>query len=1532
MFAPVDGGARPGGLHLEQCLTEDRELVAVRHCVASTACNPPSWWPASSVDHVESFTCTGSSLSGTADTLHVNLPHRSSLKGSRGWNHNDRISFDPVVRVKCVSEQESVEYASVLDMIHVQNRAVWHLHGQVCDASTAFTYARAWSIFHVPEVKYGGVQGALQEAVRMCTPSNRHTADRPRLDLSDADITIVTDIDWSLVTVAPPLRQHARRQYVETWYLAHRKAHVCIHVIEPHATVTLIAVTPKPHTFPATIAHVIVFEGELGSSKGIVLSSDNFAALSKHRAILVLPFNSVQDIFRAAQYEHMCGNQDRPCYVEDLAGHTRKYATYEVPRLRQGAHVEGGVLVADDSDSDPDQHDSDDDHESDTTATDVPDSDDPHLEITDTEQSEGDQQSHVEVVSPQHRSASATSPVSWMEVPTTFKVSDVLGEGPNDTVHSWMKRPLSQHDQEHDSFALMQRNRSRSRDPDARSSTQAHPDQVSPGESSEHSESNHSSDAHHSWSLVYSNMPEDPAPVAAGDQGPSTQAAELAIGFPAGAITNIYPVRSLAQLGIDFIAVVECRDDHVRDDTEVSILFDIVAQDSDPGSNPAGTPHKYHSHHIARRTQTHASFTGIMGLSHFFRSLQGAARVYHNGEWWDHQDVEIRHLQNGDHVEVVFAEPLPHDTAYATALSTWIQHQGLELWPSLLRARQENISQTLPFVATDEPEGQAHTDELPHIIVEQGHRVHQIALLVTERRHAQGQCQRTAFSVQDTWSVSQLLHLLSIDTDCLAVGTCQVTHEGHPVVSPTTGRRPTGQAITVHQHDPSVPADETDLMQRAARLTQDGMLIIEHGTGGTEETSLPVETPVPRLPETGGIIGVEPQPTDQRAIQHLEHLFTAFSTCSESWPEPTAYVATYLLIPGHMDRCAFSRTTYIGSDASQWKDTLLNLWKDNLDPSSPVELFVVLPQPPQNQGGGPPIAAFVILMQHRTENTCPALVTLHEQGEFLHIAQLFSHSTTPVTVIMAMGLTDRCLSPELDAICVVSQGATAMEGPTPTALHPGTSLVVGIFPLPPEDRPARYQWLTGIPPAGGTADTGDVASWLQTTPGVRSGKFQRPTERLIAGAVAQAQQPGGPGKSTALRIAPLTGPSDHTRCVCHHLTGTRIVTAEHSVHVEVPWSHSGLWQAFSWRDRFGCKHVIQADNTVTPCVVYVPLPSEHNDATRLMVCPAESPVELTDQMHMKFLYKQGFMRSVIHPPLIPCGKGVHVCYFSQQEPALESKTTAPKEPTPWPARQYMDRTRKWPSPVARPCGPQDMCISLPCSASSALSLLSDNWIILRNSTEGYELSEEFVLRAPNHVDLESYDRLVICTDGSSAFQQSTDTHVLSWAFVVVGENYNRGCDFLGWAGGKVCEDHDNCLHISSTTTHSTRAEKEALLWATLWRITQRHAIPTAILSDSSAGLQAALGSGGSVAEEATRTLRGAVQTLQVCLPDHSLCLQHTKGHAGQYWNELADRLATVARTCDLPELVTPPHPAWKSLVPHLNFPSSAENRWAGPAE
>lgn len=103
---------------------------------------------------------------------------------------------------------------------------------------------------------------------------------------------------------------------------------------------------------------------------------------------------------------------------------------------------------------------------------------------------------------------------------------------------------------------------------------------------------------------------------------------------------------------------------------------------------------------------------------------------------------------------------------------------------------------------------------------------------------------------------------------------------------------------------------------------------------------------------------------------------------------------------------------------------------------------------------------------------------------------------------------------------------------------------------------------------------------------------------------------------------------------------------------------------------------------------------------------------------------------------------------------------------------------------------------------------------------------------------------------------------------------------------------DNHAFTGTDQIGAEYAEREALIFAGLWRLAVNSTIPTTFRTDSSTTANQAMGrSGHAVSHPTLELLRGIFQALTAGLSEPDLEVEHVRGHAGDVWNELVDFLA-----------------------------------------
>ena len=183
------------------------------------------------------------------------------------------------------------------------------------------------------------------------------------------------------------------------------------------------------------------------------------------------------------------------------------------------------------------------------------------------------------------------------------------------------------------------------------------------------------------------------------------------------------------------------------------------------------------------------------------------------------------------------------------------------------------------------------------------------------------------------------------------------------------------------------------------------------------------------------------------------------------------------------------------------------------------------------------------------------------------------------------------------------------------------------------------------------------------------------------------------------------------------------------------------------------------------------------------------------------------------------------------------------------------------------------------------------------------------IEGANH-DFKSFDRLVIYTDGSSKAHNRRKAPLYiadfdqpdAWAYAVIGERYPTDTSagsltFLGWQSQQVMYEPDNRAFTGIDQIGSEYAEREALIFAGLWRLVLNTTIPTVFRTDSSTTADQAMGKAGFQTIHPTiGLLRGIFQAFAAGMATTDLEVSHVHGHAGDIWNEFVDAAAKIEAT------------------------------------
>ena len=187
------------------------------------------------------------------------------------------------------------------------------------------------------------------------------------------------------------------------------------------------------------------------------------------------------------------------------------------------------------------------------------------------------------------------------------------------------------------------------------------------------------------------------------------------------------------------------------------------------------------------------------------------------------------------------------------------------------------------------------------------------------------------------------------------------------------------------------------------------------------------------------------------------------------------------------------------------------------------------------------------------------------------------------------------------------------------------------------------------------------------------------------------------------------------------------------------------------------------------------------------------------------------------------------------------------------------------------------------------------------------------------------DQLVhvhIYTDGSHLKPDEGDCQQTAWGFNVLGELIDGQCVMLGFMSDDVMIDESEQRYLGATKASALAAEGSAICWALLWWL--QSGIQTyAGLTVHSDCLPAGLHMAGEAGWRHHPIMASILRGLAVIAACYShVAFQHVKGHSGDPFNELADRIAVETAEHNFllsPELPTDPlgslrdHIAWAWL-------------------
>ena len=644
--------------------------------------------------------------------------------------------------------------------------------------------------------------------------------------------------------------------------------------------------------------------------------------------------------------------------------------------------------------------------------------------------------------------------------------------------------------------------------------------------------------------------------------------------------------------------------------------------------------------------------------------------------------------------------------------------------------------------------------------------------------------------------------------------------------------------------------------------------------------------------------------------EHIQDLYAQWSQRVFAWEGEVAasHVMTWFVDHRNDIHCYQGRLIALYEDFEDWERRIKQTWQDRLDSSVELEFNIVTPLPPRIEYN---VAAHVVLVQAPHEMWVTSLVSALDPTIYGPEPRRAAITTNEHIVVehllVACNYDPVCLNPWSQVHCQAWYDRIQMQPGMPLPGRSGYSIELHVqrqfivfTPVQTVQQDETSHLQTAIVGHKKTVLSLEQSLDFESAPVVPISLID---EAVNADFPDQVFLPDPIQADDIERELALLGWKRHV----YLLQGTGF--------------------AFCVPEDWKC-------DAQKACCVYYPVGScDRKDI--ILHCDA---MIQHDVKHMSLLHALGFCRAVVlHSQTVRTG--LTLVQYHNNEPALEVASDKTRQRTPWPACMPTIHHQK------KIVDPQE--------DSEIPSQRLELGIQLKDLQEFFQSGTDVLCPWHSHLDmpevsrhaidglassesqsfsLESFDRLIVYTDGSSKphnrrkpplWVQDHDVPD-AWAFLALGEKYTHdpaqpNITFLGWHAQCVTYEEQLTHFLGTNQIGSEHSEREALFWASLWRLSINSNIPTVFRSDSVTTTGQSLGIAGCNDEHPTfGLLRSVFQALQAALPPECLDVQHVRGHAGDPWNELAGYLAKT-EACIGHKLkrqaVNLHH--WKPVLPYL---------------
>ena len=637
-------------------------------------------------------------------------------------------------------------------------------------------------------------------------------------------------------------------------------------------------------------------------------------------------------------------------------------------------------------------------------------------------------------------------------------------------------------------------------------------------------------------------------------------------------------------------------------------------------------------------------------------------------------------------------------------------------------------------------------------------------------------------------------------------------------------------------------------------------------------------------------------------IQALHEVWSRNAVMGPADTEQLLEVTTWYLDAQHVPYNDDSRKTFLGEDFFSWEQQLRDLWGDLADASLELSIHFVSPIP----GDSPLGSIHLLLLQQFDEDQIGSVVSIYDNaarrnGPFSTAAALptMLHRRD---ILVALGRQFECEDPAALVHCSTWLSGLEIVDSRPFTAQHGQNFNLQVH------RMQLHGW--------GEGDIGDddEANMIQLSLQSRlrfsdsSGSFRPIAQHLAKDQTNLLQVIPHPSLTAALPT-------------CIELQNG---VACQEVHDELQKFGFDLQAVV-----FDCLTAAFVWNQMSQDeIVLIFIEKENFDQSRYAVRTVPTLPHRRTVALMEILHSMGCEKAVILAEQELSQQIIEIL-FTIPVGHFKEEVTRERAQRPWPPHQPV----LTPGPLFRPANEAltSCLLSLGVTIEEVNALFISSTWELCHTLESIELPECSQEACNSLSNDSSFDRLVIYTDGSShsGFLHKSPLFIDecaipdAWAFLVLGEKYQAdgrsSLTLVGWMAHQVRYQPDSSAFLGAKSANPLIAEREAMIWAFLWRIFQNTNLPTVFRTDSWTTKGQAEGTvGASECDLSFQLLRGCYQLLETALPSQALQISHIYGHQGEPWNELVDALAKQEARSSFylkrPEIDL--H-EWKHLLPHL---------------